>query len=128
MKRSWRVLAVPQVQAWYDQLPTTQRKGVAAAVTVLRLEGPLLSRPYADTLDRSKYRNLKELRPSGAARYLRIVFIFDPKRQAILLVSGDKEGRWSKWYPGAIRQAEERYEQYQDGTLGAYTFREVDEQ
>jgi len=40
---------------------------------------------------------------------IRILFVFDPGRQAILLVAGDKAGRWSHWYEEAIPLAERRY-------------------
>ena len=38
----------------------------------------------------------------------RILFCFDPERQAVLLVAGDKQGKWSGWYKAAISLAEER--------------------
>ena len=41
-----------------------------------------------------------------------MLFVFDPDRQAIILVSGDKLGRWSKWYDDAIPLAELRYADY----------------
>lgn len=36
--------------------------------------------------------------------------------RAVLLVGGDKRGQWNRWYPGAIRQTEERYEQHRRET------------
>lgn len=52
--------------------------------------------------------NLKELRPGT----VRILVVFDPWRSAILLVAGDKAGRWRTWYTEAIPLAEQRYERY----------------
>ncbi|OZG61891.1 toxin RelE [Bifidobacterium lemurum] len=53
---------------------------------------------------------MKELRPGSVGRSeIRILFVFDPKRQAIMLVGGDKQRRWNKWYKTAIEQAEARY-------------------
>jgi hypothetical protein len=52
--------------------------------------------------------NLKELRPGTT----RILFVFDPWRSSILLVGGDKAGRWNAWYQEAIPLAEQRYEIY----------------
>ena len=40
---------------------------------------------------------------------MRLLFVFDPDREAIVLVAGDKAGRWSAWYAEAIPLAEERY-------------------
>ena len=57
--------------------------------------------------------NLKELRPGSAGRSeIRILYIFDPRRNAVLLVAGDKAGKWEAWYRQAILLAEQRYEDY----------------
>jgi hypothetical protein len=83
---------------------------VLAAFEVLEQEGPALGRPLVDTIKGSKLKNLKELRPgSSKGTELRILFIFDPLRQAIILVAGDKAGDWTRWYPKAIKQAEATY-------------------
>ncbi len=56
---------------------------------------------------------MKELRPPSAGRSeIRILFVFDPWRAAVLLVAGDKSGQWSRWYKSAIPEAEERYALY----------------
>ena len=52
----------------------------------------MLGRPHADTLTGSQYANMKEPRCTGAGGVWRIAFAFDPDRQAILLVGGDKSG------------------------------------
>ncbi|WP_420624103.1 type II toxin-antitoxin system RelE/ParE family toxin [Candidatus Poriferisodalis sp.] len=41
-----------------------------------------------------------------------MLFLFDPRRQAILLVGGDKTGQWDRWYATAVPEAEHRYERY----------------
>ena len=56
-----------------------------------------------DRLHSSKIHNLKELRPRvGGASEIRLLFVFDPSREAIILVAGDKAGAWNRWYTGAI--------------------------
>jgi hypothetical protein len=40
---------------------------------------------------------------------IRIRFVFDPWRSAILLIAGDKSGQWSRWYREAIPEAEQFY-------------------
>ena len=75
--------------------------------------GPELGRPLADRFHRSRLSNLKELRPPSAGHSeLRILYIFDPGRNAVLLVAGDKAGKWEAWYRQAIPLAEQRYEDY----------------
>jgi hypothetical protein len=72
-----------------------------------------LGRPLVDTVTGSTIKNLKELRPgSSGTSEIRILFVFDPWRSAILLVAGDKSGKWSRWYTEAIPHAEQLYEIY----------------
>ncbi|MBX3142671.1 MAG: type II toxin-antitoxin system RelE/ParE family toxin [Trueperaceae bacterium] len=60
--------------------------------------------------------NLKELRPGSRSRSdVRILFAFDPSRQAILLAAGDKSGQWDKWYVEAIPIAEARFQRWLAG-------------
>ena len=75
--------------------------------------GPELGRPLADRVRHTRLSNLKELRPGSAGRSeIRILYIFDPRRNAVLLAAGDKAGKWEAWYRQAIPLAEQRYEDY----------------
>lgn len=49
-----------------------------------------------DHIKGSRHSNMKELRPRSTN--LRLLFAFDPRRQAIVLVAGDKTNNWSSWY------------------------------
>jgi hypothetical protein len=92
--------------------PVTRRL-VAQAIDQLLDEGPQLGRPLADRVVGSRLRNLKELRPGSSGHSeVRILFIFDPMRNAVLLVVGDKSGQWQEWYRKAIPAAEAAYEAY----------------
>ena len=76
-------------------------------------DGPALGRPLADRITGSRLHNLKELRPgSSGTSEVRILFIFDPARNAVLLVVGGKSGQWQEWYAHAIPAAEAAYEAY----------------
>ncbi|MGI5190262.1 type II toxin-antitoxin system RelE/ParE family toxin [Promicromonospora sp. CA-289599] len=86
---------------------------VRAAINMLRDRGPQLGRPLVDTVTGSRHKNMKELRPGSAGRSeLRVLFAFDPARSAILLVGGDKAGRWQDWYRSAIPLADDRYDSH----------------
>ncbi len=81
------------------------------AIDILADRGPALGRPLVDHVEHSSVQNLKELRPGSAGRSeLRVVFVFDPWRSAILLVAGDKSGNWKQWYREAIPRAEQLLE------------------
>lgn len=92
--------------------PQTYRS-VNVAVDMLAETGPGLGRPLVDTLQGANVKNLKELRPrSGRDVAIRILFVFDPWSQAVLLVAGNKAGDWSRWYQSAIPAAEVAYEDW----------------
>ena len=55
---------------------------------------------------------MKELRASLGRAHLRVLFVFDPSRRAVLLVGGNKAGQWQSWYRRAIPEAERLYAQY----------------
>jgi hypothetical protein len=78
-----------------------------AKVELLKLLGPKLARPHADTLKGSKHANMKELRANTGAKVMRVAFAFDPERMAILLVAGDKSGVSQKrFYKQLIAKAD----------------------
>ena len=116
---AWIVVLLEEVETWYDNLCVDDEKTaalVAAAIDLLEQDGPGLARPLADRIEGSKLHNLKELRPgSSGGSEVRILFAFDPKRQAILLVAGDKSGQWSDWYAENIPTAEERFDRWLAG-------------
>ncbi len=116
---AWTVILVDEVTDWYRHLvehdPETAEQ-VEVAIDLVADEGPALGRPFVDTIVGSALRNLKELRPGSKERSeIRILFVFDPARQAILLVAGDKAGNWSRWYRESIPVAEQRYAKWLSG-------------
>lgn len=72
--------------------------------------GPALGRPLVDTPSGSRTTNLKELRPKR--NDIRILFVFDPCRTAILLLGGSKTDDWQGWYDRNIPVAEQLYGEY----------------
>jgi hypothetical protein len=112
----WDIYLTNEVAAWLEQFQTSDSKTaglVDDAIYALSSSGPTLGRPLVDTITGSKIKNLKELRPGSSGRSeIRILFVFDPWRSAILLVAGNKAGKWSQWYAQAIPRAEQLYEIY----------------
>jgi hypothetical protein len=108
---SWRVVVHPAVADWLASLDEESLALVTAAIDRLADTGPTLGRPLVDRVKASRHHNLKELRPGSAGRSeVRILFAFDPRRQAILLAAGDKSGQWRDWYKRMIPIADDRYD------------------
>jgi hypothetical protein len=83
----WEVKVSDEFLAWYEGLSTGERMSVATCVEMLESNGPGLGRPY------------------------RILFAFDPRRNAYLILGGDKTGD-KDWYVDAIRRADAIYAQH----------------
>lgn len=107
----WNVLLDADFEKWLYQQEARVRVSITASAKLLSQFGPTLGRPRVDTLKGSKLMNLKELRVQHQGEPWRVLFVFDPKRRAILLVGGNKQGN-AHWYKEAIPIAEKRYERH----------------
>lgn len=110
----WTVLLDPDFETWLLEQTSGVRVAILAHAAVLRQFGPALGRPRVDTVKGSRVANLKELRVQYQGTPWRILFAFDPKRQALLLVGGSKQGN-ARWYREMIPIAEARYQRHLDG-------------
>ena len=104
----WDVQLDEDFAVWLAGLEAELRNEIIAHANVLREHGPQLGRPYVDTLEDSKFANMKELRVQFRGDPWRILFAFDPRRVAILLVGGNKRGD-KRWYKKHLPIADERF-------------------
>jgi hypothetical protein len=108
----WNVAFHEDFLPEFVSLTNPVQKALAAHVEVLRQQGPMLPRPYADTLKGSIHPNMKELRFNAENGVWRVAYAFDPNRRAILLVAGDKVGKSKKlFYANFISVADRRFSQ-----------------
>ena len=109
----WEVLLLDDVVDWYTSLPAHDTDLVTAAIDLLEVHGPMLGRPVVDHVKASRHHNMKELRPGSSGRSeIRILFAFDRRRRAVLLIAGDKAGNWKRWYDRNIPIADDRYDEW----------------
>src|SRR3984957_11565653 len=107
----WHVATTKDFDDWFAELDEDGQVELIAKVELLKLLGPRLGRPHADTLNGSKHANMKELRVDTADKVVRVAFAFDPVRAAILLVAGDKSGVSQKrFYKGLIAKADKLFD------------------
>lgn len=109
----WVVAFAEEFEPEFDALPQAVQDAILARALLLEREGPALGRPHADTLAGSRHANMKELRCTAAGGVWRIAYAFDPDRQAILLVAGDKSGGGERrFYKGLIARADARFDRH----------------
>lgn len=98
------------LESGFQRSMNTRRMPLSRWLQVLEERGPGLGRPLVDTISGSRHPNLKELRP--LVGNIRILFAFDQRRCAILLIGGDKTGRWQEWYEEVIPSADRLYDEH----------------
>ena len=108
----WLIKTTDTFDRWFISLGDTDRASVLAGMMVLRVKGPMLPRPWADTLKGSRYRNMKELRVQSQGDPIRAFFAFDPYRSAILLCAGKKTGNDKHFYDEMLPIAEREYKHH----------------
>ncbi len=109
----WTVVFADEFEPEFDALADAIQDAALARVLLLEREGPSLGRPHADTMTGSRHANMKELRCNAEDGVWRIAFAFDPDRQAILLVAGDKSGvAERRFYRQLIARADERFDRH----------------
>ncbi len=107
----WDVEVTDEFVEWWSTLTDDQREALTARIDLLSERGPDLGRPVVDQIRSSRHQTMKELRAAQGGA-LRVLFSFDPRRQAILLLGGDKTGEWNKWYEWAVPLADDLYDDY----------------
>ena len=113
MSMPWQVYFHAEFEPEFNALEQEVQDELLAHANLLKIFGPQLKRPTADTLHGSKHDNMKELRFKAAGGIWRIVFAFDPEQKAILLVGGDKSGGSEKrFYRQLIKVADARFERH----------------
>jgi hypothetical protein len=112
-RMTWKVETSAEFDTWWTALDDRSQDSLATVILLLGRDGPTLPRPYADKLKGSRI-DLRELRATvydnrNEAHVYRVLYAFDPKRQAFLCLGGDKAND-GRWYERNIRRAERIYE------------------
>jgi hypothetical protein len=100
-----------EFNVWWESLNEEEQDDIAAIVGVLEEYGPGLRRPYSGIIKGSKHQNMKELVVQHKGQPYRVLYIFDPRRNAILLLGGNKTGD-ARWYEVNVPLADKIYDNY----------------
>jgi len=108
---AWDVEYTDEFGAWWNSLDEDEQESVAAYVRLLEVRGPSLPFPYSSGIQRSRHTHMRELRVQHQGEPYRILYAFDPRRVAILLIGGNKVGN-DRWYLEYVPIADKLYDEH----------------
>jgi len=106
---SWRVEFTDEFECWWNDLSEGEQDDVAAVIGLLEGKGPSLPFPFSSGIHGSRHSHMRELRVQHAGAPYRVLYAFDPRRCAILLIGGIKTGT-DRWYIEEIPRADRIYD------------------
>jgi hypothetical protein len=112
--KKWEIEVTDEFVEWWESLSEQEREDIEATIEVLERLGPTISRPRSAPIRSSRHRDvMRELRVSSVkSADIRVFYAFDPRRMAILLIGGDKAGRWDKFYDQYVAMADRLYDEH----------------
>jgi hypothetical protein len=105
----WDVEYTDELGAWWAALSEAEQESIDASVRLLEEKGPSLGFPHTSGIEGSKHAHMRELRVQHEGRPYRLLYAFDPRRCAILLIGGDKTGN-DRWYVIHVPIADKLYD------------------
>jgi hypothetical protein len=115
---SWEVEYTDEFEQWWSSLREDEQESVAVAVALLEARGPHLGYPHSSGVHGSRYPHMRELRIQHGGRPIRVLYGFDPRRVALLLIGGDKTGD-DRWYERFIPLADDLYQEHLERLQGS---------
>jgi hypothetical protein len=110
---AYEVEFTSEFEVWWNSLDADEQESVDFSVRLLEELGIHLKRPHADTVHGSRFNNMREPRCQHEGRPYRVLYAFDPRRTAVLLIGGDKTGR-PDWYDEFVPKADKIYQRHLD--------------
>jgi hypothetical protein len=105
----WNIEYTDEFGTWWEGLTAEEQESVAAVVGLLEDHGPQLGYPYTSGITTSRHAQMRELRIQHQGRPYRVLYTFNPRRTAILLIGGDKTGN-DRWYEEFVPIADQLYD------------------
>ena len=107
----WSVEYTDEFENWWEGLDEPEQESITVGVLLLEARGPMLSFPFSSAIRQSKHSHMRELRIQHYGRSYRVLYEFDPRRVAILLIGGDKTGN-NRWYEKYVPLADKLYDEH----------------
>lgn len=109
MVSKWEVEYTDELGEWWGTLTEAEQESIDASVRLLEEKGPNLGFPHTSGIEGSRHAHMRELRVQHEGRPYRVLYAFDPRRCAILLIGGDKTGN-NRWYNVHVPLADKLYD------------------
>ena len=107
----WDVEYTDEFEEWWESLSESEQEDISASVQLLEERGPNLGFPHSSGISGSKHSHMRELRTQHNGNPYRTLYAFDPRRNAILLIGGNKTGN-NRWYETYIAIADRVYDEH----------------
>jgi hypothetical protein len=111
---TWDVEYTDELGQWWATLSEDEQVSIDASVRLLEAKGPQLGFPHTSGIEGSRHPHMRELRVQHEGRPYRLLYAFDLRRSAILLIGGDKTGD-DRWYERHVPLADKLYDAHLDG-------------
>lgn len=108
---AWEVEFSDEFGEWWGSLSVAEQKSVDFTVSLLQSAGPTLRMPHSSGVEGSRHTHMRELRVQHEGRPYRVLYAFNPRRTAILLIGGDKTGT-DRWYDEYVPRADAIYDRH----------------
>lgn len=108
---SWTVEYTDEFGDWWAELTEAEQDDTAAIVELLEELGPRLPFPHSSGIEGSRHNHMRELRIQSGGHPIRVFYAFDPRRNAILLIGGDKTGD-KRFYEKYVPLADKLYDEH----------------
>ena len=109
------IIVTDEFKTWFEGLNESEQEAIGRVVGLLQERGATLDFPFSSGIKGSIYAAMRELRIQQGGDPYRVLYAFDPIRQAVLLVGGVKTGKGNRWYDDAIRIADRLFGEYLRG-------------
>ncbi len=107
----WDIEYTDEFADWWDALNEAEQESAGAVVGLLEEQGPRLGFPHSSKINSSRHSQMRELRIQHQGQPYRILYAFDPRHAALLILGGNKTGT-DRWYETFVPRADKLFDEH----------------